>query len=166
MQLTVQDVMTRSPLAVSTDATIDDVLQTLVSEGLTSVYVTTKENVLAGIVTDYELLKLQVLGGDRTQSVETLMSRSVQTIRPDENALAVCHRFRDGSLARMAVVDNDGRLVGNLTRRDVMRMMVAREQIACETGTVISERCGPSSCVPAPRSVQVARKALTTHCPQ
>lgn len=84
MQVTVQDVMTRSPIAVPTETTIEQVLDTLVTEGVPSVYVTTHENRLAGIVTDYEVLKHQVLGGDRTQTAETLMNRNVPTVRPEE----------------------------------------------------------------------------------
>src|ERR1700685_3035408 len=127
MQVTVQDVMTRSPIAVPSETTIDEVLETLVTEGVPAVYITTSENRLAGIVTDYEVLKHQVLGGDRTQSAATLMNRNVPTARPEYSALALCPQFRDGRLARMAVIDGEGHLVGNLARRDVMRMMLALE---------------------------------------
>ena len=99
------------------------------TEGVPSVYVTTHENRLAGIVTDYEVLKHQVLGGDRTQTAETLMNRNVPTVRPEDSALAVCPQFRDGRLARMAVIDGEGHLVGNLARRDVMRMMLTIERM-------------------------------------
>ena len=87
MEVTVQDVMTQSPAAVPAKATIGEVLTTIVTEGLASVYVTTDQNRLAGIVTDYEILKHQVLGGDRTLAVETLMSRTVPTIRPNETRI-------------------------------------------------------------------------------
>ena len=56
MQVMVEDVMTRCPAAVSPQATVEEVLNTLVTEGLASVYVTTAENRLAGVVTDYALL--------------------------------------------------------------------------------------------------------------
>jgi CBS-domain-containing membrane protein len=166
MQVTVQDVMTRSPITVQTETTIEQVLNTLVTEGLASVYVTTHENRLAGIVTDYEVLKHQVLGGDRTQTAETLMNRSVPTVRPEENALAVCPQFRDGRLARMAVIDGEGHLIGNLARRDVMRMMLAMDRLTHETppvpSTTDSQRCDASRVVPAPRSLQAARKTPAT----
>jgi CBS-domain-containing membrane protein len=161
MQVTVQDVMTRSPIAVPTETTIEQVLDTLVTEGVPSVYVTTHENRLAGIVTDYEVLKLQVLGGDRTQTAETLMNRNVPTVRPEENALAVCPQFRDGRLARMAVIDGEAHLIGNLARRDVMRMMLALDRMAHETPISTPadmQRCDVVRVVPAPRSLQSARK--------
>jgi CBS domain-containing protein len=165
MQVTVQDVMTRSPIAVPTETTIDQVLDTLVNEGLASVYVTTAGNRLAGIVTDYEVLKLQVLGGDRTQTAETLMNRNVPTVRPEESALAVCPQFRDARLARMAVIDGDGRLVGNLARRDIMRMMLAIERMALETpAPVEAPRYGSPRLIPAPRSAQVTRKTPVAVC--
>jgi CBS-domain-containing membrane protein len=146
---------------VPTETTIEQVLDTLVTEGVPSVYVTTHENRLAGIVTDYEVLKLQVLGGDRTQTAETLMNRNVPTVRPEENALAVCPQFRDGRLARMAVIDGEGHLIGNLARRDVMRMMLALERMSRETPISTPadmQRCDAVRVVPAPRSLQSARK--------
>ncbi len=160
MQVTVQDVMTRSPIAVPTETTIDQVLDTLVTEGVPSVYVTTPENRLAGIVTDYEVLKHQVLGGDRMQTAETLMNRNVPTVHPEESALAVCPQFRDGRLARMAVIDGEGHLIGNLARRDVMRMMLTIERMTHETPPAAADapRSSASRMVPPPRSAQLARK--------
>ena len=116
MQVTVQEVMTGSPISVQQDTTIDEVLNTLITEGVQSVYVTTPENHLAGVVTDYEVLKHQGMGGDRKQTAESLMSRTVPTVGPQECAMAVCPQFRDARLARMAVVDAEGRLIGNLSR--------------------------------------------------
>jgi CBS domain-containing protein len=169
MQVTVEDVMTRSPLAVPVEATIDQVLDTLVTEGVPAVYVTTPENRLAGIVTDYEVLKHQVLGGDRSQSAESLMNRNVPTVKPQENAMAVCPQFRDGRLARMAVVDDQGHLIGNLARRDVMRMMLAIERMQHEMPTAQGEAAGPQPQntprpVPAPRGASSGRLAATTAC--
>jgi CBS-domain-containing membrane protein len=157
-------------MVVSSQATIDEVLNTLVTEGLSSVYVTNDENRLAGILTDYEVLKHQVLGGDRTAKAESLMSRNVPTVHPNDSAVALCPKFRDGSFARMAVVDNDGHLIGNLSRRELMRMMLAMEHVdsanAALTSAVSEGAATPRTeytrVVPAPRSPQVARKALAT----
>jgi CBS domain-containing protein len=169
MQVMVEDVMTRCPAAVSPQATVEEVLNTLVTEGLASVYVTTPENRLAGVVTDYDVLKHQVLGGDPTAKAESLMSRSVPTVLPSESAVALCPKFRDGSFARMAVIDNDGHLVGNVSRRELMRMMVAMEHVeptleapATRTTEAAPVRCEIARSVPAPRGVQLARKPLAT----
>ena len=169
MQVMVEDVMTRCPVTVSSQATIDEVLATLVTEGLPSVYVTTAENRLAGIVTDYDVLKHEVLGGDRTAKAETLMTRSVPTVHPNDSAVALCPKFRDGSFARMAVVDNDGHLLGNVSRRELMRMMLAMEHAEPDAATPASPAtaAGPgrveaARVVPAPRGVQLARKPLAT----
>jgi len=166
MQVMVEDVMTRCPAVVSPQATIDEVLNTLVTEGLTSVYVTTAENRLAGVVTDYDVLKHQVLGGAPTVKAESLMSRSVPTVLPSESAVALCPRFRDGSFARMAVIDNDGHLIGNVSRRELMRMMLAMEQVeptsSGPAASTTQDAATAGRLVPAPRGAQMARKALAT----
>jgi CBS domain-containing protein len=169
MQVMVEDVMTRCPVAVSPQATIDEILNTLVSEGLACVYVTTAENRLAGIVTDYDVLKHEVLGGERTAKAESLMTRSVPIVHPTDSAVALCPKFRDGSFARMAVVDNEGHLLGNVSRRELMRMMLAMEHVEPETAapkppvaTAAPVRTETARVVPAPRGVQMARKPLAT----
>jgi CBS domain-containing protein len=169
MQVMVEDVMTRCPVAVSPQATIDEVLNTLVTEGLACVYVTTAENRLAGIVTDYDILKHEVLGGERTAKAESMMTRSVPTVRPTDSAVALCPKFRDGSFARMAVIDNEGHLIGNVSRRELMRMMLAMEHVEPETAapkgpgaTTAPTRTETARVVPAPRGVQLARKPLAT----
>jgi CBS domain-containing protein len=172
MHVMVEDVMTRCPVAVSPQATVDEILNTLVSEGLNSVYVTTAENRLAGVVTDYDVLKHQVLGGDRTAQAETLMSRSVPTVHPNESAVALCPRFRDGSFVRMAVVDSDGHLVGNVSRRELMRMMLAMEHVLNQAEAATASAVAPPNAavsrtesarvLPAPRVGQMARKPLAT----
>jgi hypothetical protein len=63
------------------------------------------------------------------------------------------------------VVDNDGHLIGNLTRRELMRMMLAMEQVEPQDASPMRNetvRNEPARVVPAPRSVQVARKPLAT----
>lgn len=154
MQVTVQEVMTGPPIAVPQEATIDEVLHTLITEGVQSVYVTTPDNQLAGVVTDYEVLKHQVLGGDRQQTAASLMSRTVPTVGPLECAMAVCPQFRDARLARMAVIDAEGHLIGNLSRADLMRMMLTLERMQLETPerSEMPEPRGDSPrVVPAPR---------------
>jgi CBS domain-containing protein len=166
MQVMVEDVMTRCPAAVSPQATIDEVLNTLVTEGLASVYVTTAENRLAGVVTDYDVLKHQVLGGDPTVKAESLMSRCVPTVLPSESAVALCPKFRDGSFARMAVIDNEGHLVGNVSRRELMRMMLAMEHVEPTSSAAAAPTAQTAAMagrlVPAPRGAQMVRKPLAT----
>jgi len=167
MQAIVEDVMTRSPVAVSPEATIEEVLNTLVTEGLNSVYVTTAENRLAGIVTDYDVLKHEVLGGERTAKAECLMSRNVPTVHPDESAVALCPKFRDGSFVRMAVVDHEGHLIGNVSRRELMRMMLAMEHVEPQSAGAnapasAASRNEMARVIPAPRGIQTNRISLAT----
>jgi Mg/Co/Ni transporter MgtE len=109
-----------------------------------------------------------VLGGDRTQPVEALMSRTVPTVKPQDNALSLCHQFRDGRFARMAVVDEQGRLIGNLSRGDVMRMMVACERMEREnrdSAAPGSTACATTPMIPAPRGMALPRKPTVAVCP-
>jgi hypothetical protein len=68
------------------------------------------------------------------------------------------------------VVDDDGHLIGNLSRRELMRMMLAMERVESDnpaqastvSGTAKPSRSEATRVVPAPRSAQIARKPLAT----
>jgi CBS domain-containing protein len=122
MQITVRDLMTAWPCAVETSTTIGDVLNLMLQEGISEVYVTDGSGMLVGVVPDYSLLKTQLNRTSEKTLVETVMSRSVQMVHPNSTAIEIVSVFRESRFRRMAVVE-EGRLVGQITRRDLMRLL-------------------------------------------
>jgi len=51
--------------------------------------------------------------------IESLMTRDVRTVRPDDSLNEAARRMWDGDCGSLLVVDGDGRLVGVITDRDV-----------------------------------------------
>ncbi|MFD7660237.1 CBS domain-containing protein, partial [Actinosynnema sp. NPDC059797] len=75
----------------------------------------------------------------RSQGVTAadVMTSPVATTGPDEPASAAAHRLAEAGVRRLFVVDGDGRLVGVLSRRDLLRVFLRsdaelREQITRE----------------------------------
>jgi CBS domain-containing protein len=165
MPILVQDLLTKAAVTVSVEATIDDAFQALMTKDVSLVYVTTPENRLAGVVTDYEVLKHQILNAEGNQAASILMNCSVATVGPSESALAVCRQFRDARLAQMAVVDENGRLVGSLSRHDVMRFLVTQDHGASDDSPA---KCadpieqGRAPAAKAIRSLQPTRQLFGT----
>ena len=95
----------------------------------------------------YELLKAKLLGTPADAGVETLMSRHLTTVSPTMQAAQVASIFRSGNHRQLAVVEG-GRLVGQITRRDILRLFAATEQLAD----------APASALRGPRYMQPRRQ--------
>jgi predicted transcriptional regulator len=114
--------MTRHTVSLREGATIDEALALLLREEAVEIYVGDTAECLTGVVPDYELLKARLTRMPGCEPVEHLASRSVATIDPDTLVTEIAPVFRDGRYRQMAVVER-GRLVGQIGRREILRLM-------------------------------------------
>lgn len=129
----VADVMTRSPLALRSDARLFDVVLTTVREGIRHLPIVDGERCVVGIVTDRDL---RVVLGDPIHALarsedldrDELTAAHAMTPRP----VLVRHDATLGELARalleeevgaVPVVDSDRRLVGIASYVDLLRFV-------------------------------------------
>jgi CBS domain-containing protein len=128
LMTTVKDVMTRSVVSVPCRAVIDVAIDLMVSQNISGVPVVDLEGRLAGIISEYDVLRLC---GQREaeyqpfEPCERYMTADVRTIQQDASLDAAAKIFQAASLRRLLVLDGD-KLVGILSRRDVVRCI--REQ--------------------------------------
>jgi CBS-domain-containing membrane protein len=99
-----------------------DVIASLMIEGFGAVPVLDKQRMLAGIVSEHDLLAAIDDGhrlGELTAS--EIMTGNPYSIRPETNLGTLVHVLRASDLVRVPVVDAQDRLVGIIARRDVLR---------------------------------------------
>ena len=145
MQITVNDMMTSPAASIDQSGTISEALTLMCRENVDELYVTASENRLLGVVPDYELFKAQLNGMPAKESVEMLMTAHMPTISAESAIAETIPQFRTGRCRRMAVV-RDGRLVGQVGRRDVMRLLTTLEALDAPTST-----SNDSTDIPRPR---------------
>lgn len=143
MRLTVADLMTQRPVIVAPECSADKAVEIISRHGVCELYVTDKQGRLLGVVPDYELLKAELSGEAVDATVEQLMSRNLPVFSPDSDAAEVARLFRDGRFSQFPVVAA-GRLVGVITRGDVVRLMAVLRRIDSPV---------PSRAVKAPKIV-------------
>lgn len=114
-----------APPTVERNSTVDDVLAVLLQEHLSEVYVVDGGRLL-GVVPDYEVLKATLAHADGSNPVETLMTRCCATTHPDVDVAAIATTFRECRYHRLAVVE-DGMLVGQIGRADILRMIAGAQ---------------------------------------
>lgn len=122
MRMTVADLMSQRLVRVSPECSADEALNLLDRHEASELYVTDRQGRLLGVLPDYEIIKTQLSGEAREATVEQLMSRGTPVFKPDADAAEVARLFRDARYARFPVVQS-GRLVGVITRADVLRLM-------------------------------------------
>lgn len=159
MQITIQDLMTHQPASTHQTATIDEALQILLREEVGEIYVTDDSSQLLGVVPDYELLKAKLTDIPGNRSVGTLMSANLASVSPNMYVAEVMPLFRDGRCQQLAVVD-EGRLVGQISRRDILRLVATLEQLDSKPESVQEEThsAAPVEPLRGPRFLRVARQ--------
>jgi CBS domain-containing protein len=126
----VRDHMDKSIATLLPDAGILDAVGFLLEKGLTGAPVADKTGRLIGILTEKDCLRLVAagVGGDLPRgTVADFMTANPETIPPDMDVYYAAGLFLAREFRRFPVVEN-GRLVGTITRFDILR--VIRENLA------------------------------------
>jgi CBS domain-containing protein len=163
MRMTVADLMSETPVTVGPDCSADEALDTLFEYEAPELYVVDASGRLLGVVPDYEMLKTQLSGEAREARVESLMSRAVPVFKPDTDAAEVARFFRDSRYSRIPVV-RAGKLVGIVTRSDILRLMAVLRRIDAPVGKTPSAPKRPKM-LGKPQPV-VARNSTRTATPK
>ena len=136
-QLTVRDVMSDHPMTVRPDAPLREVARTLVRTGLGALPVVDDEERVLGMVSEREvirhLLAVQAFTGPDarvaappmigTRTVRDVMTRQVLCVAPGQPLAEVASLMSNKDVDRVPVV-REGRLVGFLTRGDIVRKLI------------------------------------------
>lgn len=120
--LTVNEIMARGVVTITPEATIGDAIELLLARGVAGLPVVDPEGRLIGILTEFALLALAYDSEITNQTVGEHMTQDVLTVDATDSVnkvadLCIVHRVR-----RLPVLD-EGRLVGLVSRRDVLNAL-------------------------------------------
>ena len=128
--LTARDIMAKSLITFRAGQSIDDAIKALLKHSISGAPVVDDDKHLIGILSELDCLRTfssdEFLGDEQEQAglVEHFMSTGPQTIEPELDVYRIAHHFINGSIRRLPVVE-DGRLIGQVSRRDVLRAVDA-----------------------------------------
>ncbi len=129
--LLVSEVMQTPVLSLNIDARIDHGWQQLVFHGRGQAPVVNAQGILVGMVTRAELVNhehwpaagasAQAWDNWRAQSIESVMLTPIPSVAPQADVRRAAHVLVDSGLPGLAVVDDNGRVIGFVSRSDVLR---------------------------------------------
>lgn len=121
----VKDHMTKNVVTLQPDMEIAHAAQFLIAHDISGAPVLDEHGRLVGILTERDCMRVAMQAdyhGTPGGLVSDYMSPDPQSVEPEESILTMADLFINGRFHRYPVVDN-GRLVGLISRRDVMRAM-------------------------------------------
>lgn len=150
MAKTVADVMTPNPITVHPETPLKDAIQLLAEHRVSGLPVVDKAGTLVGVLSETDLMwqetgvepppyimlldsviylknpakynqELHKALGQTVQEVMT--AEKITTIGPDQSLSAAAQIMHDKQVRRLPVITDDGKLVGILTRGDIVREM-------------------------------------------
>lgn len=125
--LLARDLMVSRVKTVKPDDMVHDAVRLLVAHGISGAPVVDDTGQLVGMLSEKDCIQAlmrAVVERLPSSKVKDVMSRQVVTIPPETHLLTVAHLFLTKSLRRIPVV-RDGKLVGQISRHDLLKRAVA-----------------------------------------
>ena len=128
--LTAGAIMTSNMVTVRPDASIEEAIELLMRDQISGLPVIDDDGRLVGVITEFALLAVAYDKRVKNHTVSQHMTREVITVEADAPLsriadLCIVHRVR-----RVPVMEN-GRMVGLIARRDVLRALIDNPSAVC-----------------------------------
>ncbi len=136
---TVREMMARKLITLSPDQDMRKAAGILLKKKISGAPVVDSEGRLLGLLSEFDCLRAVAASSyemderDVVTRVGDLMTTSPITVGPEMDLFTLAHEFVNHRVRRFPVVEN-GRLIGQVSRRDALRAALAfrREQNAAE----------------------------------
>ncbi|MFF8841960.1 CBS domain-containing protein [Streptomyces sp. NPDC015127] len=161
----VADLMTPEAVCVQRGTTFKEIARLLDEFGITAVPVIDDDGRPVGVVSEADLLRRHTSGtGSGTSgngdTAEGLMTSPAVVARPEWSAVAAARVMEDRHIKRLPVVDGSGRLIGVVSRSDLLQLFLRRDR-AIQEEIVEDVLGGTLGVSPAAVTVQVDEGRVT-----
>jgi len=126
-ELRIEQVMNRDVITIAPDASIADLKELLRTKRISGVPVMMGDQ-LVGVISMENLLQA-LERGQAVSSVGEHMTTDVVTVRAHESVVSAVNLFAQYGFGRFPVVDAEGRLVGILTKGDIVRGLLRQMEV-------------------------------------
>ncbi|MFF7178456.1 CBS domain-containing protein [Streptomyces sp. NPDC008121] len=123
----VADLMTPTAVAVQPGTPFKEIARLLDEYGITAVPVVDEANRPIGVVSEADLLRRHTTK-DGPSTAEAMMTSPVVVARPSWAAVEAARVMERHRVKRLPVVDADGRLIGVLSRSDLLQLFLRRDR--------------------------------------
>jgi len=125
-EIRVRHFMVTKPVVFTRDTDLLDAIRVLLDRRISGAPVVDERGNLIGVLTERDFLKAALVAGYHGESggcVGDYMSSDVEAVNADDSLLDVAMRFIETKYRRYPVIE-DNRVVGLVSRRDVLRAVI------------------------------------------
>lgn len=122
--LTARDVMNDRVRALHSDLNAIEAVDWLLDHGYSGAPVVDDQGHLQGVLTEHDCVSAlldAIAEGRPVGTVGVYMTQEVERVRPEDNICDVARLFTKGRHRRLLVTDEEGRPLGLIARRDLLR---------------------------------------------
>lgn len=118
-----RDMMVRKLHTVRPETAVYDAIRMLLDRRVSGAPVVDASGKLVGILSERDCIQsvMRAIDGLPPATVERVMSKDLITVEEDADFLSVAHVFLTKSVRRIPVVDEAGKLLGQISRRDLLK---------------------------------------------
>lgn len=126
-----RDVMQRTVVTIPPDANVGQAIDRLLQHGVSGLPVVDSRGNLVGIITEFQLIRAIHQPEIKEEAVRDLMTRDVLVVK-EETDLAVVAKIMEKHRVRRIPVTRNGKMVGIISRRDLLRYLSTNEDAQSE----------------------------------
>ena len=122
-----KDYMTANMVTLSPDTSVMEAIRILLDKGISGAPVVDKMGRLVGLLSEKDCMRVATHAGyygEAGGKVSEFMSPEVITVEGDTSVIEIAKMFMEKPFKRYPVMD-DNRLVGSISRRDVLKAILA-----------------------------------------
>ncbi|MCB5907520.1 CBS domain-containing protein [Streptomyces pinistramenti] len=155
----VADLMTPDAVVVQRGTTFKEIMRLLDEYGISAVPVLDDDGRTVGVVSEADLLRRQTTK-EGSSTAAAIMSSPAVVARPEWSAVRAARTMEEKRIKRLPVIDDSGRLIGVISRRDLLQLFLRRDRAIQEeiVEDILTCTLGLS---PAALTVQVAEGTVT-----
>ncbi len=129
---TARDIMSSRLIVAKEGMNVEDALKLLVNNKVTGLPVVNGNGQMVGIISEYDIIAR--VGKAKTLNPETFQgdlpyTKIVEAVNEDTLLEDILERFISAKCRRLPVLDKGGKLVGIISRRDVMKVLYYRAKV-------------------------------------
>ncbi len=134
-------VMTKDLVTLEPETTAEEAIEILLKHKISGAPVVNSDGKLVGIVSEYQLLAVIYDDGFKNQPIKELMTKEVLTVDEGTLLTEIANLFIVHRIRRLPVL-RDGELVGQISRRDIIRFAIQNRAVIQEDVVAVSGAIG------------------------